>query len=893
MSFKETKKQLRNFLFNIGTSGKYREEKNFGMSDYLIRYVLMNFIIIFGVISLAAFTIPNLMLERYFTSFSCIGMIVICIISFLLARTRMRQFIPALILMISYGLLCVMITWTGESDGANFLFIYIYPLITIMLLRMRSGVLLSMFLLMLISLEMFFPKTSRYIYDIEFSTRMLVTYLLILSVMIVIETTRKTKDRLIENQNRKLEDLKETAEAANHTKSNFLASMSHEIRTPMNAISGMAELLLRRDLNDDAKAEVQDIKHAASNLISIINDILDFSKIEAGKMEIIPAKYMLSSLINDTVNIIHMRLTEKPIRFYTNIDSNIPNSLIGDETRLRQILLNLLSNAVKYTDKGFISLSITVQKLENEKVWLEINVTDSGKGIKFEDQSKLFNSFVQFDTKKNKGIEGTGLGLAITKKLCEAMGGDISVESVYGKGSTFTVHITQDISSTEPFAMVENAAEKKVLVYERRTVYAKSVCWSLRNMHIPHTLVTTLEEFTHALLREEWNYVFSGLGLYETIKTVMDRFTIDFPSIKKPSLALMVEWGIEMSIPNVRFMSLPIQTQSIANVLNGKANTKGFVDSFDNIRFTIPKARLLVVDDIAINLKVAEGLLTPYHATVDTCLSGAEAVETVKRRNYDMIFMDHIMPVMDGFEATKAIRNWEKEQRVQGVTRSAVPIIALTANAVVGMREMFIEKGFNDFLAKPIDVSKLDEILDRWIPNEKKGNREWGIGNGDRNLNNELHSPLPPEKYTRTGERVDEQMLYGVGQIKTAVTGKPEGPPTPHSLQIPGIDVKRGIAQVGGKEETYRRLLSLFCTDIEQRISIFRNSTEDITEIAHQAHALKGVTANLGMTEFTVEAAQLEAACKDGDTDYMKENLDCFINHLSELGSNISVALEQ
>jgi signal transduction histidine kinase/CheY-like chemotaxis protein/HPt (histidine-containing phosphotransfer) domain-containing protein len=873
MSLIETKKKLRYFLVNIGTSGKYSGEKKFGMSDYLIRYILLNFIIIFGVIALAAFTVPNLMLERYFTSFSCIGMIIISIVSFVFARTKMRQFIRTFLLMISYGLLCVMITWTGESDGANFLFIYVYPLITIMLLGMRSGVILSMLLLMLISLEMFFPKTSRFIYDLEFSTRMLVTYLLILSVMIVIETTRKTKDRLIENQNRKLEELKETAEAANHTKSDFLASMSHEIRTPMNAISGMAELLLRRNLHDDAKAEVQDIKHAASNLISIINDILDFSKIEAGKMDIIPANYMLSSLINDTVNIIHMRLTEKPIRFFTNIDSNIPNSLIGDETRLRQILLNLLSNAVKYTDKGFISLSIIAQKCENEQVFLEITVTDSGKGIKFEDQTKLFDSFVQFDTKKNKGIEGTGLGLAITKKLCEAMGGDVSMESVYGKGSTFTVHISQGINSTESFATVHNTVDKKVLVFERRIVYAKSVCWSLQNMHIPHTLVTTLEEFTNALLHEEWSYVFSGLGLYEIIKTVMDRFTDDFPSRKKPSLALMVEWGIEVSIPNVRFISLPIQSQSIANVLNGKANTKGFVDSFDNVRYTLPHARLLVVDDIAINLKVAEGLLAPYHATVDTCLSGAEAVETVKRRNYDLIFMDHIMPVMDGIEATKAIRNWEKEQGAQGITRSAVPIIALTANAVVGMREMFIEKGFNDFLAKPIDVSKLDEILDRWIPNKEKGNGEWGVGSRDRNSNNDSASLL----YSNTSNKEIHSLL-----------------PTPHSpLFIPGIDVKRGIAQVGGKEETYRKLLSLFYTDIEQRILMIKNSTEDITAIANQAHALKGVTANLGVTEFTVEAAQLEAACKVGDIDYMKGNLDCFINHLSELGNNISVALEQ
>jgi CheY-like chemotaxis protein len=333
----------------------------------------------------------------------------------------------------------------------------------------------------------------------------------------------------------------------------------------------------------------------------------------------------------------------------------------------------------------------------------------------------------------------------------------------------------------------------------------------------------------------------------------------------------MVEWGTEAPIPNVRFMSLPVQSMSIGNVLNGKADAKGFVESSGNIRFTMPYARLLVTDDIAINLKVAEGLLAPYHATVDTCLNGTEAVEMVKRHQYDLVFMDHIMPIMDGIEATKAIRKWEAEQQARGIARSAVPIIALTANAVVGMREMFIEMGFSDFLAKPIDVSKLDEILYRWIPKEKRekreiGNREWGVGSGDRNSNVNTTSGLYPDSLINK--------LHSL-------------------LPITGIDIKRGIALVGGKEETYLKLLSLFCADAEQRILTFRNSAEDIGAIANQAHAIKGVTANLGVTELSTEAAQLEAACKAGDINYMRGNLDSFIEHLSNLVNSISTALQE
>ena len=233
----------------------------------------------------------------------------------------------------------------------------------------------------------------------------------------------------------RLSSAKLLADEESKTKSSFLASMSHEIRTPMNAITGMTELLLRTELSDKARGYTKDIKQAGTNLISIINDILDFSKIEAGKMEITPVKYLLSSLINDTINIISTRLTEKPIRFFTNIDGNIPNSLIGDEVRLRQILLNLLSNAVKYSKKGHIGLSIIADKLENKKIWLKMTVTDTGFGIKQEDKAKIFDKFTQLDTTKNRGIEGTGLGLSITKLLCVAMGGNITLESEYGKGS--------------------------------------------------------------------------------------------------------------------------------------------------------------------------------------------------------------------------------------------------------------------------------------------------------------------------------------------------------------------------------------------------------------------------------------------------------------------------
>jgi len=649
-----------------------------------------------------------------------------------------------------------------------------------------------------------------------------------------------------------------------HSKDEFLAKMSHEIRTPMNAITGMAELALRENVPDTAQEHILTIKQAGANLLSIINDILDFSKIESGKLEIIPVKYMLSSLINDTVNIIRMRFKEKPLRFFTNIDGNIPNNLYGDEPRLRQITLNLLTNAVKYTEKGHIGLIITISRRNDKRVWLRISVTDTGKGIKPEDQKKLFGEFVQVDTRKNKGIEGTGLGLAITKRLCLAMGGDITVESEYGKGSVFTVVIPQNIESQEPFAAVEKPWIKKILVYEGRSVYANAVCWSLENMKVPYTMVTNKVDFADVLYKEEWSYIFSGYGLYENIKPLFEKGDSVFCGCKKPPMALMVEWGTEAYIPGVRFLSIPVQSIAIANILNGREDIKGYNKSSNTVRFTFPHARILVVDDIVTNLKVAEGLLAPYRTTVDTCLTGLQSIEMVKHNKYDIVFMDHMMPGMDGVEATAAIRALEKEQQ----RKHRVPIIALTANAVVGMREMFLENDFDDFISKPIDISKLDEILDRWIPKEKRDAQKSAASSGeDDNLQ---HGD--PKSY---GNNTSGDAFADSADVKMMV--------------IPGVDTVKGITLTGGTLENYKQVLFMFCKDIDERLIFFGKeiTTDTLTDFITNIHSLKSATAYIGASEISSLAAGLEAVGKSGDAAFIRENLPDFIKKLEELKKNI------
>ncbi|MBR5994552.1 MAG: response regulator [Lachnospiraceae bacterium] len=392
-----------------------------------------------------------------------------------------------------------------------------------------------------------------------------------------------------------MEEKATEAEHANESKMLFLANMSHEIRTPMNAICGMAELILRDDtLSPETRTNTENIQTAGKVLISIVNDILDYSKLESGNMEIIPVNYSFSAMIKDVLNMMSVRVDDKEVDIRADIQDGLPDSLIGDEIRLRQILFNLLSNAIKYTEKGYVILDVK-GKEDTGFVDLTISVTDSGIGIKKEDLSKLFTSFQQVDTRKIRNREGTGLGLAICKELLSLMGGDIEVESTYGVGSKFTIHISQKISDSS----------------------------------------VVVEKFkTH-----------------------------------------------EENEPQV----------------------------------VAPDAKVLVVDDNAVNLKVSQGLIRTFGITVDTCKSGRECLEILKdTKDYDIIFIDHMMPELDGIDTLNMIRSDPSEYMKK------VPLIALTANVVSGVREMFISEGFDDYVPKPIDMVWLNAILRKYLPKEKQ-----------------------------------------------------------------------------------------------------------------------------------------------------------------------------
>jgi signal transduction histidine kinase/CheY-like chemotaxis protein len=409
------------------------------------------------------------------------------------------------------------------------------------------------------------------------------------------------RERLI-IQLQEAQQLVESAEQATSSKSTFLATMSHEMRTPLNAVIGLSEVLLQSDLPDSARNDVEKIYTSGASLLGIINDILDISKIETGNLELILADYDVASLVNDVLQVNIVRRGSKPITFALKIDERIPQRLRGDELRIRQIFNNLLSNAFKYTHEGSVILYIDWVR-DDSGALLSIRVQDTGQGIRREDIGRLFSEYGQLNSKANRNIEGTGLGLSITKRLTEMMGGAIDVESEYGKGSTFSVTLRQEVVDALPIG----------------------------------------------------------------------RATAD-------------------SLAQFRFSTNRRGKQQVLTVLP-------------------PGKQILVVDDMETNLYVARSLLKPYGVEVACAKRGKEAVTLIheERRRFDLVFMDHMMPEMDGLEATSLIRALGTDYARD------IPIIALTANALVGMREMFLANGFSGYLSKPIDGIELDQILAKWL----------------------------------------------------------------------------------------------------------------------------------------------------------------------------------
>ena len=415
------------------------------------------------------------------------------------------------------------------------------------------------------------------------------------------------------------------------------------------------------------------------------------------------------------------RRGNKKIEFIVNADPEIPRGIIGDEARIRQVIVNLMTNAVKYTEKGSITLTVS-QTRQEYGINLFVSVADTGIGITEENLEKLFTSFYRVDTKKNHSVEGTGLGLAISKRLIDRMGGFISAKSEYGVGSEFRFVIPLKVSDRAPFIAVnepQNVCAAVFLDTEGQGRRTEKNIEKMENMlHVDITTCSTAEKLRAAAERRRITHLFVSREKYMENRRLIEEFA------ETSNVYVVQERSGAVALPNnIRCIYKPFYSISAVMAFNNESivTSRSGHEAF-RASFTAPEARVLIVDDNALNLKVAVGLMQPYKMQLFTAESGAKAVEMLRSGKFDLVFMDHMMPDMDGVETTKLIRSMD------GVYFHRLPIIALTANAVNGAREMFIRSGMNDFLAKPIETAALDKMLHSYLPKEYIRTMENAVG---------------------------------------------------------------------------------------------------------------------------------------------------------------------
>lgn len=602
----------------------------------------------------------------------------------------------------------------------------------------------------------------------------------------------------------------EEIERATRMKSDFLANMSHEIRTPMNAVIGMAELAMREELTPAAREYICQIISSGKTLLTIINDILDFSKVESGKMTTENEEYEPMSIVNDVANIINTRIGDKDLELILDISPNLPFKLIGDSNRLKQVIINLANNAVKFTHKGQVVLKVDCDIKTDNNMDLMVSVCDTGIGIKKEDISKLFEAFEQVDSKRNRNIEGTGLGLAISKKLVTLMGGDMSVESEYGKGSMFSFWIPQKIFDAKPSVNVRDKDKIKAAGLISNRFLFRHIVKDMKQLEIPYMPIDIAE--LQRLEDENITHFFVEQDLFSE---EVENFIKSHPDI---TAILVIDFrsSVKNKISNLMVLKKPIYVLNIASVFNGEGVDFGYVRK-DNFTFIAPEANILIVDDNAINLTVAEGLLKPLEMNIETACSGKEAVEMISKKKYDLIFMDHMMPEIDGVETTHIIRRFYKEY-------DDVPIIALTANAVSGTKEMFLREGMNDFVAKPIEMGSILSKLRTWLPEHKI--------------------------------------------IKISSINSDKGEKKVKSIDIEGLDTDKAM-QLLGNEKLFWAVLKDYYQAINKKAGLIKRYEEDGDWHAYtiEVHSLKSASKQIGALELSQKAAMLEKAGNEQNVD--------------------------
>jgi signal transduction histidine kinase/ActR/RegA family two-component response regulator/HPt (histidine-containing phosphotransfer) domain-containing protein len=671
----------------------------------------------------------------------------------------------------------------------------------------------------------------------------------------------QTKRRFDESAEkmRELNEARLSAESGARAKSDFLAAMSHEIRTPMNGVIAMVGLLMESPLTSEQRGYLETIHTSSESLLTIINDILDFSKIEAGKMELDSRPFDLRTRLEETLDLLAAKASEKNLDLISQVDPAIPNTVEGDSLRLRQVLVNLLSNAIKFTDKGEIFIQVKLvsafpsDAVGRSQLHLHFSVRDSGIGVKPEKLAKLFKPFMQAEKSTARHYGGTGLGLAISKRLVEMMGGKMWAESELGHGSTFqfTTNLLAEAGPGPELAKRQpKLADLRILIVDDNATVAQALAdqtsqWGMfpqtaHNAEQAMERIRSGEQFDVAVL--DWHMPGTdGIALAGLIHNVPGAAML--PVVFLAPLGTHAE-GNDTRVAFAHGITKPVKpSQLLAGIERALFSKKKMEET--PVAPPAPATQLLaerypikilLVDDNSINQKVAARIVQQLGYKPDMAVNGRLALEALDREHYDLVFMDVMMPEMDGLDATRNIRERQKNPSANPNYRERILIIAMTAHAMQSDKEKCLASGMDDYLAKPIRPADVRGAIEKWAPQIQTA-QPAATGPGA--------VPAPAELAAATAQAA------------------------PASPEEPAVDLSRFNDMSGGDPAMAKELIEMFDKQTTQQLKQIEDAmrSKDASTVGHVAHSCKGASATLGMKRLAAVMLKLEKLGKSGALD--------------------------